>query len=182
MAHLLECTDLTMRFGGLVALNALEMHVDAGETVGLVGPNGSGKTTLIKTILGLHPAAGGSITLSDGIRIGYLPQLNARRDRTFPASVYEIVALGLLGDKKFPKHISRKDKALIRSTLAEMEIENLKHRRIGDLSGGQQQRVLLARSLVSRPDILILDEPTRGIDVGAKHEIYEIMEQLADQG
>ena len=178
----LTVEELSVNYGRYTVLRDISFTIEKGDFVGIVGPNGSGKTTLIKTILGLHPAAGGSITLSEGIRLGYLPQLNARRDRTFPASVYEIVALGLLGDKKFPKHISRKDKALIRSTLAEMEIENLKHRRIGDLSGGQQQRVLLARSLVSRPDILILDEPTSALDPSIRDSYFQLLAELNRQG
>lgn len=178
----LRVEHLNVNYGRYNVLRDISFTIEKGDFVGIVGPNGSGKTTLIKTILGLHPTASGSIMLGDEIRLGYLPQLNTRRDRTFPASVYEIVALGLLGDKSFPKRITRKDKALIKQTLTEMDIEELKHRRVGDLSGGQQQRVLLARSLVSRPDILILDEPTSALDPSIRDSYYQMLEKLNQQG
>lgn len=178
----LEVEHLSVNYGRYNVLHDISFSADKGDFIGIVGPNGSGKTTLMKTILGLQDKNGGTIQLAPGVRLGYLPQLNARRDRTFPASVYEIVALGLLGDKRFPKRITRKDKALIKQTLAEMAIEDLKHKRIGDLSGGQQQRVLLARSLVSRPDILILDEPTSALDPSIRESYYQMLARLNRQG
>lgn len=178
----LKVEDLNVNYGRYNVLKDISFSVEKGDFIGIVGPNGSGKTTLVKTILGLEPALSGEIALADNTRLGYLPQLSTRRDRTFPASVYEIVALGLLGDKHFPKRITRKDKALIKQTLAEMDIEKLKHKRIGDLSGGQQQRVLLARSLVSRPDILILDEPTSALDPTIRDNYYQLLGRLNQAG
>ena len=178
----LEVEHLSVNYGRYNVLHDISFSADKGDFIGIVGPNGSGKTTLMKTILGLQPKNAGTIQLAPGVRLGYLPQLNTRRDRTFPASVYEIVALGLLGDKRFPKRITRQDKALIKQTLSEMAIEDLKHKRIGDLSGGQQQRVLLARSLVSRPDILILDEPTSALDPSIRESYYQMLARLNQQG
>lgn len=178
----LSVNNLDVNYGRYTVLEDISFTVEKGDFIGIVGPNGSGKTTLIKTILGLESQMDGTIEKDPSVRLGYLPQMTAKRDRTFPASVYEIVALGLLGDKHYPKRITRKDKALIKQTLSEMEIDNLKHKRIGDLSGGQQQRVLLARSLVSRPDILILDEPTSALDPSIRDSYYQLLARLNQQG
>lgn len=178
----LEVEKLSVNYGRHNVLKDISFSVEKGDFIGIVGPNGSGKTTLVKTILGLLPPACGDIILAPKVRLGYLPQLNSERGRAFPANVFEIVSLGLLGDKRYPKRLSREDKALICKMLNDMQIEDLQYKRMSDLSGGQQQRVLLARSLVARPDILILDEPTSALDPSIRESYYQILQELNQQG
>lgn len=179
---LLHVKDLSMNYGKYNVLRDITFAVQKGDFIGIVGPNGSGKTTLIKGILGLLPLSGGTIEMAPGTRIGYLPQSVARKDRLFPASVREVVSMGLLGDKKLPKIFSRSDKEKIDQVMEYMEIAPLRNRRIGDLSGGQQQRVHLARSLVSKPELLILDEPTSALDPSIRENYYAMLERLNRDG
>ena len=178
----LRVEHLNMNYGRYPVLRDISFTVEAGDFIGIVGPNGSGKTTLIKGLLGLETPAGGTITVDPSVRMGYLPQLNNKRDKTFPANVSEIVAMGLLGNKPYPKHLTKADRQQIQQILQAMEIMPLRHKRIGDLSGGQQPRVLLARSLVSNPDILILDEPTSALDPSIRDSYYRLLQELNRQG
>lgn len=179
---ILQVHDLHMNYGKYNVLKDISFQVEKGDFIGIVGPNGSGKTTLVKGILGLLPISAGRIEVSPGARIGYLPQSSARKDRLFPASVWEVVSMGLLGQKKRPKLFHKADRTHIEQVMHHMEIDQLKHRRIGDLSGGQQQRVHLARSLVSTPDLLILDEPTSALDPGIRENYYNMLSRLNQEG
>lgn len=176
----LSVNKLNMNYGKHMVLKDISFEVKRGDFIGIVGPNGSGKTTLIKGLLELEPLVSGEIKLSGSV--GYLPQLNNRRDKTFPASVFEIVSMGLLNKQRYPKRLSKDDQHLINQTLVSMEIDGLRNKRIGDLSGGQQQRVLLARSLVAKPDILILDEPTSALDPSIRDSYYQLLQRLNQQG
>lgn len=175
-------SKLYMNYGRHNVLTDVSFDVEAGDFIGIVGPNGSGKTTLIKGLLGLELPASGQITIDPSVRVGYLPQLNSKRDKTFPASVFEIVSMGLLGNKSYPKRLTKEDRHQIENILGAMAILPLRNKRIGDLSGGQQQRVLLARSLVSQPDVLILDEPTSALDPSIRDNYYRILQELNQKG
>lgn len=180
--NILRVDGLDMNYGKYNVLRNITFQVQKGDFIGIVGPNGSGKTTLIKGILGLLPLSAGHIELTTQTHVGYLPQSAARKDRLFPASVREVVSMGLLGQKKRPKIFHKSDREQIDRVMEHMEIDQLKNRRIGDLSGGQQQRVHLARSLVSKPDLLILDEPTSALDPGIRENYYSLLSKLNQEG
>lgn len=182
MSKILTVQNLTMKYGRNEVLSDISFEVDVGDYIGIVGPNGSGKTTLIKGLLGLVPSYEGKIQFGEEVRgssfIGYLPQKVIVTDRLFPAKVKEIVSVGLLGNKKTPKFLTKRDFEKIDNILERLRISDLKDRKIGELSGGQQQRVLLARAMVSSPKMLILDEPTSALDPKIREEFYELVKEL----
>jgi len=183
---LLTVEGIGFSYNGAGVLNDITFRVGAGDYLGIVGPNGSGKSTLIRTILGLAEPARGSVSLlgvplgsfSDWQRIGYLPQRLRFFNPNFPATVEEIVRLGLLAGKRPPRAATRQDGEAVDTTLRLMGITDIRKRLIGDLSGGQQQRVLLARAMVGKPDILILDEPTTALDPETRENFYGLLEHL----
>lgn len=179
---ILSVEKLNVHYDNCQVLSDIDFEVNKGDFLVIAGPNGSGKTTLIKTILGLHRRTAGKICIhgkeldSGGKKIiGYLPQKFHYSDHRFPATVEEIVATGILSKKGFFKYLTREDKSVIKKTLKLLEIESLKKRRIGKLSGGQQQRVFLARALVSKPKLLILDEPTGALDPATRECFYSTL-------
>ncbi len=180
------CQNLSVRYRQSLALDGVSFTVDAGDYIGIVGPNGSGKTTLIKTILGLLEPESGVIEIMGNPvsaarhwqQIGYLPQATTITNKSFPASVAEVVATGLLGGKSFPRSISTADLQQVTAILEQLEISHLHKEQIGNLSGGQSQRVLLARAMVAQPDLLILDEPTAALDPSTREHFYETIARL----
>lgn len=177
-------------FGGTQVLSGITFSIEKGDFLGIIGPNGSGKTTLLKLILGLYPLKCGSIRLfgtdvrvfHEWSRIGYVPQKATNVDPIFPATVKEVVAMGLLSGKAFPKVMTRADDDSILGALRTVGMEKLCEKRIGELSGGQQQRIFIARALISRPDILFLDEPTTGVDQGTQEAFYRLLGELNEKG
>jgi zinc transport system ATP-binding protein len=180
--NILKVANLSMKYGKIEVLSNVEFEVFEGDYIGIVGPNGSGKTTLMKGILGLISPSFGSIEynnkIMEGNQIGYLPQKFSINDKIFPAKVKEIVSLGLLSNKKYPRFFTSKDNIKINSVLEKLKISNLKDKKIGNLSGGQQQRVLLARALVNSPKMLVLDEPTNALDPKIREDFYELIKNL----
>jgi zinc transport system ATP-binding protein len=176
----LDITGLCAGYQGNEALQDITFSVLPGSYVGIAGPNGSGKSTLIKTILGLVPATKGTIRLfgceqecfMEWQRVGYLPQGLQYFNPNFPATVFEIVRLGRMAGKRFPKRFNREDEAAVVRVMAAMGIEEIRKRLIGELSGGLRQRVLLARALASEPEMLILDEPTTALDPETRELFY----------
>jgi zinc transport system ATP-binding protein len=182
----LETRSLHVEYDGVEVLRDVNFRVEPGEYVGIVGPNGSGKTTLIRTVLGLKRPGRGEVRLfdhrpggrPDSRRVGYLPQMSAAGGGIFPATAREIVATGRLAGKRFPRWLGRADRRAVEEILRELEIEGLAARRIGQLSGGQRQRVLLARALVSDPQMLLLDEPTSSLDPTTRSAFYGLLKTL----
>ena len=183
---MLAVERLSFRYNSVEVLNDISFLVDAGDYVGLVGPNGSGKTTIIKIILGLMEPQKGSVSLfgtnptafKDRHKIGYLPQKPTNFNPHFPATVKEVVSLGLFSKKGFPGRVAKNDETLINEAMALTDILNIKDAMIGDLSGGQQQRVLAARALVNRPELLILDEPTTALDPETRDKFFQTLQEL----
>lgn len=167
-------------------LSSISFSVKAGDYVGVVGANGSGKTTLIRIILGLLHQTSGEVELfgksssafDNWRKIGYLPQKLASFNPSFPATVGEIVSLGLIAGKKTPKSFDSKDHEAVATALSLLGIESIREKLIGELSGGQQQRALLARAIVHDPELLILDEPTLALDPEARERFFDILGQL----
>jgi len=177
---------LSFSYQGSEVLQDITCTIKAGDYLGIVGPNGSGKSTLIRCLLGLNRVAQGKISLF-GIpqasftawdRIGFLPQGLQLFNPNFPATVEEIVKLGRLSKKTFPRRFSAADAAATAQALELMGISSIRKKLIGELSGGLRQRALLARALVNEPDILILDEPTTALDPETRESFYSTLQDL----
>jgi len=189
MSSVIEIKNLFVNYGQTEALQDITFSIEQGDFVGLAGPNGAGKTTLIKAILDLLPVSAGKIKLfgkekenfNDWGKIGYLPQKFSTINALFPATVDEVVMLGLLSQKQFPKRMTASDQKKIDDILQELGIINLKKRILSELSGGQQQKVLLARALVSNPEILIFDEPSTALDPESRESFFQLIQKLNKQ-
>jgi zinc transport system ATP-binding protein len=177
LQEVIKLENVTYRYNSDLVLEDISFKADEADLLGIIGPNGAGKTTLFSLILGLLEGYQGKITLFDeDIRnnrkvlkkIGYIPQKNII-DKGFPATVEEIVSLGVF---------ERKTKDKIISAIKTVGLLEQKHKRIGDLSGGQQQRILIAKALVNEPQLLILDEPTTGIDLETQNKFYALLRKL----
>lgn len=188
--NLLEIKDVTFAYGKQAVIKDIKLEVTKGDFLGLIGPNGSGKSTLLKLILGLLPLQKGKITLlgkeirhfKEWDAIGYVPQKAASITEQFPASVEEIVATGLLAKKRPPRRFTKEDQKKVRNALKQVNITALAQERIGELSGGQQQRALIARALITNPKLLILDEPTTGVDQESQERFYQLLHALNKKG
>lgn len=184
--NILSVKDLHFHYNSVDVLNNISFTVHAGDYIGLVGPNGSGKTTLIRIILGLLKPDKGHLTLfgedsrtfSGWGRIGYLPQKLSAMNPRFPATVAEVVAMGLLSRKGFPRYMNRSDSIAVDTALDLLDIMDLKKKPIGELSGGQQQRTLVARAIVNNPEFLILDEPTSALDPETRERFFNLLKNI----
>lgn len=186
MESIIEVNNLSFAYNDVFILNELNFMIDSGDFVSLIGSNGSGKSTLVKLLLGeLSPRNGNLKILSidpkefnQWYRIGYVPQNGLDSINSFPASAEEIVQANLfskVGLLRFPK---KEHKLKTQETLDLVGMGKYSKYLIGNLSGGQQQRVLLARALVNDPEILILDEPTAGVDDSTVESFYNLIEDL----
>lgn len=163
---LIAARGLTVRHGGQTVLAGVDFAIAKGEIVTVVGPNGSGKSTLLKALIGLEKAAEGQVTRAPGLRIGYVPQ-RLHLDPRLPMTVRRFLSL--------PARVSDADAA---AALTRVGVPGLEARAMSALSGGQFQRVLLARALLARPEILILDEPTQGLDQPGVAAFYRLIEEV----
>lgn len=183
---LVEARGVAVHYQKATALEGVTCAVRAGDYLGIVGPNGSGKSTLVRVMLGLTAPAAGEIALfgkpqadfTDWHRIGYLPQRLKYFNPNFPGNVEEIVRLGLLANARATHSRTPHDSAAITHVLELMGIDHLRRRLVGELSGGQQQRVILARALVGKPELLIMDEPTTALDPETRENFYALLSRL----
>ncbi len=175
--------NLSFAYDREPVLKNVDMHIETGNFTVLIGPNGGGKTTLLKLMLGLLKPDHGNIRVlgraphNVAHRIGYVPQY-VHINAGFPISALDVVLLGRIGPKQKWSRFARQDRAAARQALERLEMGPYCQRRIGDLSGGQVQRVLIARALVSEPELLLLDEPTANIDPKGQEEFYELLIEL----
>ena len=182
-SKLIEIEHLSAGYDGKQVLNDINLTVYQDDYLGIIGPNGGGKTTLMRLILRLMKPTEGNIRYyKDGkevkeISMGYLPQHNSL-DKQFPISVYEVVLSGLSKTKSLFSRYSQAQHQQVLDTLERMQLMEFKDRHIAALSGGQLQRVLLARAIVSKPDVVILDEPNTYIDRRFQKQMYEMLEQI----
>lgn len=182
----IQVEDLTVRFGSQLALEGVDLTVPEGDFVGIVGPNGSGKTTLLRTLLGLQRPTGGQARLFGQAasrfdqhgRLGYVPQHAVDVEAGFPASAFEVALLGRVGQRGLFRRLTDQDRQIARQALEDVGVAHLAERPIGTLSGGQRQRVFLAKALATEPELLILDEPTTGVDAGARESFYNLIDGL----
>jgi zinc transport system ATP-binding protein len=181
-----EVRDLRVAFDNTPVLRGVNMRVPQGQIVALIGPNGSGKTTLLRCLLGLQKYSGevklfGAGELANVLpRIGYVPQRLAL-ERSFILSVREFLALRLRQTRHWFFHSHKKLDAIIRPALVQIGVENLLDRPIAQLSGGQLQRVLIAFALLNKPDLLLLDEPTAGVDTPGEETFYDLIASVQRQ-
>jgi zinc transport system ATP-binding protein len=177
--------DVSFFYENKKIIEHLNFNILERDFVGLVGSNGAGKTTLLKMIVGLLKPAEGEVrlfgqpsgTFRDWEKIGYIPQKNAFNP-LFPATVREVVLSGLYGKKNLFRRLTKADHRQCDDALYAMRIEDLADRRVGQLSGGQQQRVFLARALINNPELLILDEPTVGIDAETQSGFFSMIRHM----
>ena len=170
-----------------MALKEISLSIHAGEFIGVIGPNGSGKTTLCRAVLGLMAPVEGRLRIFDcaceelrchhRAMIGYLPQKGVV-DRNFPVTVLETVMMGRYGALGLFKRPGRKDHEIAMEALAHVAMDGHKDTALGHLSGGQQQRVFIARALAQQPRVLLLDEPTTGLDITTQHNVIELIQHL----
>lgn len=174
---------LHFAYDGSPALEDITLSVPKGDFLGIVGPNGSGKSTLLKIILGLlHPHSGsvhvfGRPPEKARHLTGYVPQ-HAELDPSFPISVMDVVLLGRLGKAPILGRYRREDRQMAKEAMDKVRILDLRNRQFGILSGGQKQRVLIARALVGKPELLLLDEPTASIDGRVEEDVYHLLKEL----
>ena len=177
---LIVCEPVSCTYGNAPVVNDVYLTINRGEFVGIVGPSGSGKTTLLKAIIGSQPVAHGSITVAPHLTIGYVPQVETV-DWYFPVTVEEVIVMTRAKAKWWPR-ITLQERIEVREVLEKLGIADVANRHIRELSGGQQQRVFLARAMFCQPDILVLDEPTSGVDVRTRHEILHLLADLHQEG
>ncbi|MDR3342311.1 MAG: metal ABC transporter ATP-binding protein [Treponema sp.] len=172
--------DASFGYAGNIVVRDLNFSVEQGDYLCIVGENGSGKSTLIQGLLRLKAPEQGSILMGDGLRayeIGYLPQQVAAQ-KDFPAGVYEVVLSGRLNSRGIRPFYSQRDKRVANENLERLGIAPIRGRCYRELSGGQQQRVLLARALCASQKLLLLDEPTAGLDPLVTKEVYRVLETI----
>lgn len=187
---IVKMNDVSYAYDHKTALDHIDFHIERGAFVGLAGPNGGGKTTMIKVLLGLIKPDKGSIELfntplsqfKSWNKIGFVSQKANSFNRGFPATVQEVVSMGLTAKVGYFKFFNKKHKEKVEQAVSQVGMLDYLHTNVGDLSGGQQQRIFIARALVSDPELLILDEPTVGVDTEHVQKFYELLHQLNDKG
>lgn len=170
-------------------LKDVSMVIHEGDYIGIIGPNGGGKTTFLKILVGLLEPQHGEVFIFGKSRqefkkrslIGYVPQKAAYFDQNFPATVMEVVLMGRSAKKGLLKFLDTEDTIKAREALRKVGMDDFADRLIGELSGGQQQRVLIARALALDPRVLVLDEPTVGVDVRHQEQFYKLLKELNQQ-
>lgn len=185
--RLLSIEGVSVSYGGSLALRDISFALDAGEIVGLIGPNGAGKSSLLKAIVGLVALDSGQI-LNHGrpVKAGrsctaYVSQRESI-DWSFPVTVFDVVLMGRTRSIGWLRRPSAVDREIVWRSLEHVGMRSLGNRQIGDLSGGEQQRVMLARALAQGADLLLLDEPFRGLDVSAQEGLLATLRSMCDRG
>ena len=180
MSPLVQLRGVSASYGDAAVLRGVDLSFERGEFLGIVGPSGSGKSTLLRLLLGTLDPAAGTLERTPGTRVGYVPQVE-QINWDFPVTVAQCVLMSRTRGRIAP-WASRQERAEVAEALERLSIGDLADRHIRALSGGQQQRVFLARALLSEPDLLLLDEPTSGVDVRTRHEILHLLGELNANG
>jgi ABC-type Mn2+/Zn2+ transport system ATPase subunit len=187
---IVEINDVVVRHNEMIVLDHVSLAVHRGEFVAVIGPNGAGKTTLLKVILGLVEPDSGQVRVfgrpprklgAARSRIGYVPQIPSV-DLSFPVTVFEVVLMGTYGRVGVGRRPGIAEYDAARAALDRVGIGELADRPIGRLSSGQRQRAFIARALANDPELLMLDEPTTGVDIAATGSLYTLLRGLKDDG
>jgi ABC-type Mn2+/Zn2+ transport system ATPase subunit len=174
--ELLGLAGVTCGYGRDAVLVDVDLAVHSGEFIGIVGPSGAGKTTALRVLAGSMRVAHGTVARRAGLRMAYVPQVETI-NWSFPVTVRECVMMARVNGRRLP-WASREERAQVAAVLAQLDIGDLAERHIRELSGGQQQRVFIARALLGEPELLLMDEPTSGVDVRLRHEILHLLDDL----
>jgi ABC-type Mn2+/Zn2+ transport system ATPase subunit len=180
MTALITFDHATLGYGRRVVLSDISFDIPAGDFLGLVGPNGAGKTTILRVILGTLAPQAGTVTMADGLRFGYVPQRDSV-DYNFPLKVLDVVLMGRYDRIGLLRRPSAVDRELACAALDHVGIGNLAEQPLNSLSGGQKQRTLIARALVGKPNVLVLDEPTNGMDLVSTTQILGLVRELHER-
>lgn len=185
--HAIEVHNLTVSYDGGPVLWDIDLNLDAGHIIGVIGPNGSGKTTLLKTIMGLLKPSSGFVKLFgkslDEIRhrVAYVPQRESV-DWDFPASVLDVVLMGRYKKSNLFRRTNKTDVEIALQSIEKVGLTEFKNRQISQLSGGQQQRVFIARALAQQADLYLMDEPFVGVDAATESAILALLKEMKEQG
>ena len=177
---LITLDNLTIGYDGQSVLSGISLSIDRASFTAILGANGSGKSTLLKTILGLLPPLAGSIDTTASLMFGYVPQAT-QFDPVYLLTGFEVALMGAYGRIRPGRLIPPAERVFAGEALRAAGAEEFARKRFAELSGGQKQRVLIARALITRPDVLVLDEPTAGVDHAATHAILEFISQIREQ-
>ena len=177
---ILRLDAVSVGYDSRPVLTDVTFHVHADQFTGIVGPSGAGKTTLLRTILGSLRPSSGKVTREHDLRVAYVPQLETV-NWNFPVTVFECVLMARTNGWQLPRP-SRTDRTEVAHTLERLGIGDLAGRHIRELSGGQQQRMFIARALLSKPQLLVLDEPTSGVDITTRHDMLHLLADLHEDG
>ena len=177
---MIRLEHVSFGYGGAPVLRDVDLLVQAGQFTGIVGPSGSGKTSLLKILLGTEKPFHGHVNRRPGTKVSYVPQLETV-NWNFPVTVSECVLMSRASRRLSP-WATKQEKADVAEVLERLGIAGLGDRHIRQLSGGQQQRMFLARALVRKPELLLLDEPTSGVDVATRHEVLHLLDDLNAEG
>jgi len=180
MTALITFDHATLGYGRRVVLSDITFDIPAGDFLGLVGPNGAGKTTILRAILGSLLPMQGTVTTAPDVRFGYVPQRDSV-DYGFPLKVLDVVLMGRYDRIGLMRRPSRTDRDLALAALEHVGVGHLADQQLNALSGGQKQRVLIARALVGQPNVLVLDEPTNGMDLVSTTQILGLVRELHER-
>lgn len=173
--------DCDLAYGYKTVVTGINGSLESGEALALIGPNGSGKTTFLQAIIGIVRVSHGELRMPKSISIGYVPQ-QVDLDLTFPITARQVVAMGLSRKTGFFGILRKSQKAAVEDALRHVGLLKRADMRFGDLSGGQRQRVLLARAIVAKPTLILLDEPFNGLDEPNRRELLTIMKSAKQEG
>jgi len=176
MQPIIDIKNLSAGYNGYTVIDNVNLSIYNREFLGIIGPNGGGKTTLLKVMIGLERPISGTVTHVKNLKIGYLPQYNAA-DKQFPITVRDTVMMGLNSELGLWRRMSEKQKATLEKTIERFHLSEIAKRPLKALSGGQLQRVLMARAIVSSPDVIVLDEPHTYIDKQFESEFNNILDE-----
>jgi ABC-type Mn2+/Zn2+ transport system ATPase subunit len=177
---LIKIEEADLGYPGRVVLRDVSLELRPGEFVAVLGPNGSGKTTLLRSLLGFLPPLGGQVLRAPQLRVGYVPQRETLDD-LYPVTARDVARMGTFGDVPFWRRIGARERARARAALEACDATRFARTRYSELSGGQRQRVLIARALATEPQILLLDEPTAGVDHATEKTILEVLGRLRSE-
>ena len=180
MSEIIKLENASIGFKNTPILGGINFSVSNDEFWGVVGPNGGGKTTLLKTIIGLKGVIQGEYTVKESIRFGYVPQ-HEKYDGIFPISVSELVGMGRYSKVPFGSRMAASDWETVNESMEKVGIFHLRNKTFRSLSGGEKQRTLIAKSISSEPDVLVLDEPTASLDIKGEAEVMSLIQSLKNE-